>query len=121
VLRDSDGDRDLTLIATGSEVEIALAAANPLAADGIKAAVVSAPCHERFAPQDAEYQIAVLGFAPRLGVEGGGKQGWGRILGHTSTFIGMTVFGASAPASDLCRHFGITAEAAADAARALIF
>lgn len=120
VLRDTDGDRDVTLVATGSEVAIALEAADLLAATGVKAAVVSAPCFERFAAEDPEYQVATLGFAPRVGVEAGVEQGWGKLLGHNSTFVGMTGFGASAPAPDLYRHFGITARRVADAARDLI-
>ncbi|WP_449041439.1 transketolase [Paracoccus sp. (in: a-proteobacteria)] len=119
-LRDP-GDRQATLIATGSEVEIALAAADLLAQQGIIAAVVSAPSFELFAAQPADYRAAVLGDAPRVGVEAAIRQGWdGPILRTTDGFVGMTGFGASAPAPDLYRHFGITAEAVADAARNLI-
>ncbi|WP_415391948.1 transketolase [Paracoccus sp. SJTW-4] len=119
-LRDP-GDRQATLIATGSEVEIALAAADLLAEQGIIAAVVSAPSFELFAAQPADYRAAVLGDAPRVGVEAAIRQGWdGPILRTTDGFVGMTGFGASAPAQDLYRHFGITAEAVADAARNLI-
>jgi transketolase len=114
------GNRDVTLIATGSEVEIALAAAVDLAADGIAAAVVSAPCLERFAAQPPEYRAEVLGEAPRVGVEAAVAQGWAEILGCTSAFVGMTGFGASAPAPDLYRHFGITSERVAAAARTLL-
>src|SRR5690606_4470961 len=110
-LRDP-GDRQATLIATGSEVEIALAAADLLAEQGIIAAVVSAPSFELFAAQPADYRAAVLGDAPRVGVEAAIRQGWdGAILRTTDGFVGMTGFGASAPAPDLYRHFGITAEA----------
>ena len=69
ILRDTAGERDVTLIATGSEVEIAMNAADALAKDGIKACVVSAPCFELFATQDAAYRASVLGTAPRVGVE----------------------------------------------------
>ncbi len=120
VLRDANGTRDVTLIATGSEVEIAMNAADILAADGFKVAVVSAPCFELFAAQDAEYRKSVLGAAPRVGVEALIKQGWGELLGDNSAFIGMSGFGASAPANELYKKFGITAEAVANAARDLL-
>ncbi|MGR3480340.1 transketolase [Salipiger marinus] len=112
--------RDVTLIATGSEVELALAAADLLAAEGIAAAVVSAPCFELFAVQGAEHRAEVLGDAPRIGIEAAVRQGWdGLMLRPGDGFVGMTGFGASAPAPDLYRHFGITAEAVADLARHL--
>jgi transketolase len=120
VLREADGTRDVTLIATGSEVEIAMKAADLLAAGGIRAAVVSAPCFELFAAQDAGYRAAVLGTAPRVGVEAAVEQGWGKLLGDNSAFVGMHGFGASAPIAALYQHFGITAEAVAAAARNLI-
>ena len=119
VLRDV-ADRQVTLIATGSEVEIALAAANLLAAEGIRAAVVSAPSFELFVAQPADYRAAVLGEAPRVGIEAAIRQGWDAVLRTDDGFIGMTGFGASAPAPALYAHFGITAEAAAKAARTLI-
>ena len=120
VLRESDGDRDVTLIATGSEVEIALNAADILADEGVKAAVVSAPCFELFEQQDAAYRMATLGQAPRVGVEALIKQGWGALLGDNSAFVGMTGFGASAPAGELYKKFGITPAATAQAARDLL-
>jgi transketolase len=120
VLRDTDSARDVTLIATGSEVEIAVQAAGLLADDGIKAAVVSAPCFELFADQSAAYRAGVLGTAPRVGVEAAVKQGWEALLGDNSAFVGMTGFGASAPAGQLYEKFGITAEATAQAARDLL-
>jgi len=120
ILRDTAGARDVTLIATGSEVEIAMNAADVLAEDGIKAAVVSAPCFELFTQQDADYRASVLGTAPRVGVEAAIEQSWGKLLGDNSAFVGMTGFGASAPADELYAHFGITAEAVADAAKNLI-
>ncbi|MBV1864255.1 MAG: transketolase [Rhodobacteraceae bacterium] len=120
VLREAAGARDVTLIATGSEVEIALNAADQLVANGIKAAVVSAPCFELFAGQDAAYRAAVLGTAPRVGVEAAIEQSWGKFLGDNSAFVGMTGFGASAPANELYEHFGITPEAVAKAAQSLI-
>lgn len=120
VLRDIDGARDVTLIATGSEVEIALNAADALAADGIKAAVVSAPCFELFDQQSADYRAAVLGTAPRVGIEAAVSMGWDKYLGENSAFIGMNSFGASAPADELYSHFGITADAAVAAAKTLL-
>jgi len=117
VLREAEGARDVTLIATGSEVEIAMAAADLLAADGVKAAVVSAPCFELFVRRDAADQAAVLGAAPRIGVEAAIRQGWDALLRPGDGFIGMTGFGASAPAPQLYQHFGITAQAVADTAK----
>ncbi|WP_299358862.1 transketolase [uncultured Paracoccus sp.] len=120
LLRDP-GDRQITLIGTGSEVEIALAAAEALEADGIRAAVVSAPSFEAFADQPDDYRAAVLGEVPRVGVEAAIRQGWdGPMLRTSDAFVGMTGFGASAPAPALYKHFGITATAVADAARNLI-
>ncbi|MFB2595760.1 transketolase [Paracoccus sp. p4-l81] len=117
LLRAPDG-RDVTLIATGSEVEIAIAAAEALAAEGIRAAVVSAPSFDAFARQSEGYRAEILGTAPRIGIEAALRFGWdGLMLRPTDAFIGMTGFGASAPAPALYRHFGITPEAVADAAR----
>lgn len=120
VLNGVPGDRDVTLIATGSEVEIALEAAEILKSGGIKAAVVSAPCFELFEQQDDDYKLSVLGTGPRVGVEAAVRQGWNTLLGHNSAFVGMTGFGASAPAPELYKHFGITAEAVAAAAKDLM-
>jgi len=117
VLREADGPRDVTFIATGSEVEIALRAADILAAEGRRAAVVSAPSFELFSAQPSDYRAAVLGDAPRIGIEAAVRQGWGVVLRDTDGFVGMTGFGASAPAADLYRHFNITPEAAAEEAR----
>lgn len=110
VLRDVDGDRDVTLLATGSEVEIAIDAAERLASEGIKAAVISMPCWELFAAQDHKYRHEILGDAPRVGVEAAIRMGWDRWLGDHGGFVGMSSFGASAPIDDLYNHFGITAE-----------
>ena len=120
VLKDTDGDRDVTLLATGSEVQLAVEAAQMLGKEGIKAAVVSMPCWEMFEAQDAAYQAEVLGTAPRVGVEAAVRQGWDRWLGDGGAFVGMSSFGASAPASELFKYFGITATAVADAARKVI-
>ncbi len=117
VLRDTDGDRDVTIMATGSEVEIAVEAAELLGKDGIKAAVVSMPCMELFAAQDHKYRHQVLGDCPRVAIEAALRQGWDRWLAPHDAFIGMTGFGASGPGGELYKHFGITADAAAAAAR----
>jgi transketolase len=111
VLAEADGPRQATIIATGSEVPIAMAAREKLAGDNIAVAVVSLPCWELFAQQDAAYRAQVLGGAPRVGIEAGGGFGWEQWLGPDGTFIGMTGFGASASSEDLYRHFGITPEA----------
>ncbi|MHA7971999.1 transketolase [Rhizobium sp. CAU 1783] len=111
VLRETKGPRDVTLLATGSEVEIAVAAADRLRADrGIEAAVVSMPCWEKFEAQDEAYRNRTLGNAPRIAIEAAGRLGWDRWMGPRGSFIGMQGFGASAPAGDLYRHFGITAD-----------
>ena len=111
VLREAEATRDITLIATGSEVEMAVQAADTLKAQGINAAVVSAPCFELFANQDADYRAKVLGIAPRIGIEAAIRQGWGAMLDRADGFVGMTSFGASAPAPELYAQFGITAGA----------
>ncbi|MGJ4942146.1 transketolase [Bradyrhizobium sp. HKCCYLS1011] len=116
VVDEPESGRDVTLIATGSEVAIAREAATLLAADGVRAAVVSAPCFELFRQQPSEYRAGVLGEAPRIGVEAAVEGDWGRWLGDSGEFVGMHGFGASAPADVLYREFGITAAAVADAA-----
>jgi transketolase len=117
VLAEADGARQATLIATGSEVPIAMDARAALAADGIATAVVSLPCWELFAGQDEAYRATVLGTAPRIGIEAACGFGWERWLGPDGVFIGMTGYGASAPFEDLYRHFGITADAIAAAVK----
>jgi transketolase len=120
VLAEAEGKRAATIIATGTEVAIAMAARKALAARGIQVAVVSAPCFELFAKQDAAYQAEVLGDAPRIGVEAACGFGWERWLGQGGVFIGMTGFGASAPAEVLYEHFGITEAAIAKAVTSII-
>ena len=118
VLRDARG-ADATLIASGSEVAVAMAAADLLAGDGIFTRVVSLPCWQLFAAQDEAYREQVLGGDTlRVGIEAATRFGWTRWLGHDGEFVGMTGFGASAPASDLFPHFGITGEAVAERVRA---
>jgi transketolase len=120
VVVEPDGPRDVTLIATGSEVCVALEAAELLADEGLRAAVVSAPCFELFGRQSPEYRKRVLGKAPRVGVEAAVEGGWASLLGEDGEFVGMSGFGASAPASVLYREFGITPVAVAAAARRAI-
>ena len=120
LLRDPGAARQVTLIATGSEVEIAMNAADMLAAEGIEAAVVSAPSFELFAAQPRAYVAQVLGEAPRIGCEAAIRQGWDIFLGPTDAFVGMTGFGASAPAPALYKHFNITAEAIVAEAKSMI-
>ena len=112
--------RQVTLLASGSEVGIAIAAREQLAGDGIAATVVSVPCLELFWQQDEAWRNSVLGSGPRIAIEAAIRQPWDRLLGDGDGFIGMDDFGASAPAGDLFPHFGITAEAVVDAAKTRI-
>ncbi|WP_349365993.1 MAG: transketolase [Nitratireductor rhodophyticola] len=117
-LAGSDDDARVTLFATGSEVEVAMAAKALLDAAGHPARVVSVPCFELFEQQSDDYRKAVTSNAPvKIAIEAGIRQGWDAIIGSDGIFIGMTGFGASAPAPELYKHFGITAEAAASAAQ----
>ncbi len=120
VLRGTDRARDVTFLATGSEVELAVSAAERLKAEGVKAAVMSMPCWELFERQSPAYQAEVLGSAPRIGIEAAARFGWDRWLGTNGAFIGMTGFGASGPAAKVYEHFGITADAAVRAAKTLL-
>ncbi|MGD0190779.1 MAG: transketolase [Rhizomicrobium sp.] len=111
----------VTLIATGSEVEIAVSARKLLADKGIGARVVSMPSWALFEEQPATYRDAVLGPGTvKVAIEAAAEFGWSKWIGPTGKFIGMHSFGASAPYKDLYKHFGITAEAAADAALAAL-
>jgi transketolase len=115
-----EGTRDVTFLATGSEVGLAAEAAATLAMDGIKAAVVSMPSFELFRAQPESYQQEILGRAPRIAIEAGVPQSWYEWLRKSDVFIGMQGFGASAPATKLYQHFGITAAHAVEAARRAI-
>jgi transketolase len=118
VIAEADGARDVTLIASGSEVEIALAARDLLAKDGVSAAVVSMPCWELFEARSEADREAVLGPRDRrVAVEAASTFGWERWV-DGSAIVGMTTFGASGPAEQLYAHFGITAEAVATTAKA---
>jgi transketolase len=114
------GKRDVTLIATGSEVGLAADAAAALAKDGIHAAVVSMPSFELFRAQPEAYRMEVLGLAPRIAIEAAIQQGWHEWLRFKDRFIGLSDFGASAPAPELYAHFGLTTAKIAEAAKALI-
>jgi len=120
VLREAKGGRNVTLLATGSEVGLALKAAALLAADGIAAAVVSMPSWELFRRQENDYAKAVLGEAPRVGVEAAVAQGWQEWLRPGDAFVGLSDFGASAPGAKLYEHFGLTPQRVAAAARDVI-
>jgi transketolase len=111
--------RDATILSTGSEVGLAMEARELLVKDGIQATVVSMPCWELFAAQPVAYRNTVLGSAPRVAVEAAVGFGWERWLGDGGVFIGMEGFGASAPAPELYKHFGITAAKVAEAAKKL--
>ncbi|MEM6679219.1 MAG: transketolase [Pseudomonadota bacterium] len=127
VLAEADHKRAAVLIASGSEVEIAMGAKAMLEREGIGVRVVSMPCMERFAAQDEAYRRRVLPAGPvRVAVEAGVSQSWDRWLTAErgreakAAFVGMSSFGASAPYKDLYTHFGITPEAVAEATRALL-
>jgi transketolase len=108
---------DVSLFATGSEVAIAVEAQKLLRGRGVRARVVSVPCFELLRARPAAERQAVIGTAPvRVAVEAAIRQGWDEIIGSDGAFVGMTTFGASAPAKDLYNHFGITAAKVAEAA-----
>ncbi len=118
-LRAANGEAKVTLFATGTEVPLALAAADRLEANNTPTRVVSVPCFELFEQQDAAYQASVIGRGTvRVAVEAAIKQGWERFIGEDGAFVGMTGFGASAPAEVLYDKFGITTEAVVAAAKA---
>ncbi len=118
ILAPAESERQVTLLASGSEVSLALEAQGLLAAEGIPAAVVSLPCWELFAEQSQHYRDEVLGPGTlRVAVEAGVALGWERWLGPGGTVVGMTGFGASAPAKDLYSHFKITPQAVVTAVK----
>lgn len=122
VLAEAEGGaRQVTLLSTGSEVAVAMAARDLLQAAGIPTAVVSMPCWSLFEAQSRAYRDAVLGPGTvRVAVEAAVKFGWERWIGEHGGFVGMVGFGASGPADQLFRHFGITPEKVAEEARRLI-
>jgi transketolase len=123
VLRDaSNGEADLILIGTGSEVHICVGAAELLQEGGIATRVVSAPCLDAFAEQDRDYRDSVLppDVRARVSVEAASPLGWSTWVGEDGDSIGMTTFGASAPQPALYEHFGFTPEKVAERARAVV-
>jgi transketolase len=118
-LKAANGEARVTLFATGTEVPLALKAAETLEAEGTPTRVVSVPCFELFEQQDAAYQASVVGRGTvRVAVEAAIKQGWERFIGEDGAFVGMTGFGASAPAEVLYEKFGITADAVVEQVKA---
>jgi transketolase len=118
-LAPSEGDAVVTIFASGSEVEIALSAKAMLDKAGHPTRVVSVPCFELFEAQSPAYQSGIIGNTPvKIAIEAAIRMGWDRFIGADGIFVGMTGFGASAPAPALYDHFGITADAAAAAATA---
>ncbi|MDX6749704.1 transketolase [Geminicoccaceae bacterium 1502E] len=120
VLAATEGARDATILATGSEVAIAMEARELLASEGIAAAVVSMPSFELFERQEPAWRSAVLGTAPRVAVEAASPFGWTRYVASEDDVVGMKGFGASAPAPALYEHFGITPAAVAARVKALL-
>ncbi len=115
----AEGDPELILLATGSEVQFALGAHELLAGEGVRTRVVSLPCWELFDRQDQSYRDEVLppGIAARIAVEQGSPQGWERYVGDHGTIVGMTTFGQSAPYKDIEAEFGFSPEKVAEVAR----
>jgi transketolase len=120
VLVDAAGEPDCILIATGSEVALAVEAARELTGRGRKVRVVSMPCTSVFDAQDAAWRDAVLppAVGSRVAIEAGVAEGWWRYVGPRGRVVAMRGFGASAPAKDLFRHFGFTPAAVVEAAEA---
>jgi transketolase len=120
-LRESNGEAQVTLFASGTEVAVAVAAWERLQARGIGARVVSTPCWELFDRQSGAYRASVIGSSPvRIAVEAGVRQGWDRFIGEHGLFVGLSSFGASAPAERLFEAFGITPDAVVTMAMAAL-
>ena len=117
IIAGDDKKRQATLIATGSEVALAVEAYNKLKAEGIDVVVVSMPCTELFDAQPITYQEQILGNKPRIAIEAASKFGWEKYVGLTGDIIGMDGFGASAPGSELYKYFGITVEEVIDSVK----
>ena len=121
VLAEAEAKREVTLIASGSEVSIAMEARDQLKAEGISAAVVSMPCLDKFEEQSQDYRDQVTQLeTPVVVVEAAIEQSWGKYLGRNGKFVGMSTFGASAPANELYEHFGITTQNVVNAAKKII-
>ena len=117
IIAGDEQKRQATLIATGSEVGLAIEAHRRLKEEEIETVVVSMPCAELFDRQDIAYQEQILGTAPRIAVEAASKFGWEKYVGLDGDIIGMDGFGASAPAADLYQYFGITVDEVVDAVK----
>jgi transketolase len=121
IVRDSGDEPEAVLIATGSEVTLALQAQDLLASKGIDVRVVSMPCTEVFDRQDAEWHERVLpNELPRIAIEAGTSDFWHKYVGLDGKVIGIDVYGESAPAGELFKHFGFTAERVAESVRAVL-
>lgn len=117
-LASADGEAQVSLFASGSEVEIAMDARKLLQSEGIPARVVSVPSFELFEDQEDDYQQATIGNTPvNIAIEAAIRMGWDRFIGRDGIFVGMDSFGASGPYKEVYAHFGITAEDAAEAAK----
>jgi transketolase len=117
VLAEAEGERRVTLLATGTEVSLAVKARERLQAFGVGCAVVSMPCFELFDARDAAWRDEVLGSGLRIAVEAASPFGWARYVDDERLMVGMRSFGASAPAEKLYEHFGITADRIVELAR----
>ncbi len=122
VLKDCEGQPDVIFIATGSEVGLAVAAAEAITAEGKNARVVSMPCAEAYEKQDAAYRESVLPISvlARVAIEAGHQDFWFKYVGLDGAVVGMSTFGESAPASDLMEHFGFTLENVVDTAKEIM-
>ncbi|MEX1057288.1 MAG: transketolase [Natronospirillum sp.] len=120
IIREFGSTRDLTLIATGTEVSLAVKAAKQLHEEGVNVAVVSLPSWELFEQNSAAYRQRILGDAPRIAVEAASKFGWSRYVASDNDVIGMTTFGASAPAQTIYEKLNITEQAIVDRAKQLL-
>ena len=115
-----DAAAKVTLLSTGSEISIAMAARDLLAKDGIASRIVSMPCWDLFEEQDEAWRKKLLGTLPRVAVEAAASFGWDRYIGPNGAFVGMHSFGASGPYKDVYKHFNITPEAVAEAAKKIL-
>ena len=121
IIRAGKGADDIVLMASGSEVHLAVEAAERLETQGVSARVVSVPCLDLFLEQDENYIRSVSGKdLPKIAIEAGIRQGWDGLIGRNGGFIGMDGFGASAPGAELFTHFGITADAIVDLAKSMV-
>jgi transketolase len=121
VLAEAEAKRDVTLIASGSEVAIAMEARDQLKAAGVSAVVVSMPCLDKFEEQSQDYRDQVIHpDTPVVVIEAAIEQSWGKYIGRNGKFVGMSTFGASAPANELYEHFGITTQNIVNAAKQIV-